>query len=125
MRRGRTAGFTLVEALAAVALFALAAAAIGVLATSSMLHTARNRHATTAAMLAQEQVEALRGLRYDDIAGGTDTVTVAGRAYTVATDVEDDTPAAGMKRIGVSVSWTGPEGSRSYDVETIFTAVRG
>jgi hypothetical protein len=42
--------------------------------------------------------------------------------YTVSTAVTPNSPAANMTRIQVTVSWTGPEGSKSYGVESIYTA---
>ena len=104
-------------------LFALVAAAVGALATTSMLHTIQNRHATTAAQLAQRQLEDLRALPYASLASGTKSVVAAGQSYTVNTNVQANNPASGMSRINVQVAWTGPEGSRSYAVDTIYTSV--
>jgi general secretion pathway protein I len=123
--RRRARGFTLLEVLSAMTLFALVAAAVGTLATASIVHTIQNRHASTAAELAQRELEDLRSLAYADLAGGTSTEVVAGQSYTIVTTVTADTPAAGMSRINVEVSWTGPEGSRSYEVDTIYTSVTG
>jgi len=123
VRRGRPRGFSLLEVLSAMTLFALVASAIGALATGSMRHTIRNRHATAAAMLAQQRLEDLRALAYADIAGGTSTATVGGQSFSVGTSVLADAPGANMKTITVTVSWTGPEGTRSYAVQTIYTAV--
>jgi prepilin-type N-terminal cleavage/methylation domain-containing protein len=125
MNRRRERGFTLLEVLSAMTLFALVAAAVGALATASMVHTIQNRHATTAAELAQRELEDLRALPYASIAGGTSTEVVAGQSYTVVTTVQADTPASGMSRINVQVNWTGPEGARSYAVDTIYTSVTG
>ena len=106
-------------------LFALVAAAVGALSTGSMLHTIQNRHATAAAQLAQQQLEDLRSLPLASIVNGTTTSSVAGQAYTTITTVQPNTPAAGMSRITVRVNWTGPEGARTYAVDTIYTSVTG
>ena len=121
-RRGEH-GFSLVEVLSAMTLFALVASAVGSLAITSMLHTIQNRHATTAAQLAQRQLEDLRALPYASLASGTKSVVAAGQSYTVNTNVQANNPASGMSRINVQVAWTGPEGSRSYAVDTIYTSV--
>ena len=121
-RRGEH-GFSLVEVLSAMTLFALVASAVGSLAITSMLHTIQNRHATTAAQLAQRQLEDLRALPYASLASGTKSVVAAGQSYTVNTTVQANNPASGMSRINVQVAWTGPEGSRSYAVDTIYTSV--
>jgi prepilin-type N-terminal cleavage/methylation domain-containing protein len=123
MKRRGQHGFTLVEVLSAMTLFALVAAAVGALATTSMVHTIQNRHASTAAQLAQQRLEDLRALPYASITSGTSTTSVAGQRYTVVTSVQQNSPASGMARINVRVSWTGPEGARSYAVDTIYTSV--
>ena len=121
-RRGEH-GFSLVEVLSAMTLFALVASAVGSLAITSMLHTIQNRHATTASQLAQRQLEDLRALPYASLASGTKSVVAAGQSYTVNTTVQANNPASGMSRINVQVAWTGPEGARSYAVDTIYTSV--
>jgi prepilin-type N-terminal cleavage/methylation domain-containing protein len=121
-RTRRNQGFTLIEILFAITLFALVSSAVNILAIGSMRQTLRNRHGTTAVMLAQQQAETVRGLPYDDIASGTMTADVANLAYTVDTDVVDDSPDRGMKQVTITVTWTGLEGTHSYEVETIVTA---
>jgi prepilin-type N-terminal cleavage/methylation domain-containing protein len=129
-------GFSLIEVLFAMTLFALVGTAINVLAIGAMRQTEQNRDGTTAVMVAQQKIEDLRGLAYDDIRDrtsvvtptgrdGTSAVTPAGWPYTIDTWVLADTPAAGMKRITVTVSWPGlvAKDTQSYVVETIFTAV--
>jgi len=123
VKRRRERGFSLLEVLSAMTLFALVAAAVGTLSTASMLHTIQNRHASTAAQLAQQRLEDLRSLPLASIISGTSNSTVAGQAYTTITTVQSNTPASGMSRITVRVNWTGPEGARSYAVDTIYTSV--
>jgi hypothetical protein len=109
--------------LSAISLFALVAAAVASLATTSMRQTTWNRHATAAAMLAQEEVEFLRGENYDTIDGRSALVSVEGQDYAVTTTVVRDVPAQRMSHITVRVDWTGPEGSRMYEIETILAPV--
>jgi prepilin-type N-terminal cleavage/methylation domain-containing protein len=123
MTRRRERGFTLLEVLSAMTHFALVAAEVVALATTTMLHTIQNRHASTAPQHAQQRLEDLRSLPFASIAGGTTTSTVSGQSYTVATSVQQNTPATGMARINVLVTWTGPEGARSYGIDTIYTAI--
>jgi prepilin-type N-terminal cleavage/methylation domain-containing protein len=121
-RRGRR-GFSIVEVLAAMSLFAVLAGAICALATTSMRFTTANRHATIAAMLAQRELEDLRGMPYDDVDSRSTVDTLEGQSYTIASSVTANSPDAGMKRIVVTVSWAGPEGSREHEIETIFTSL--
>jgi len=123
MRRRRSRGFSIIEVLAAMSLFAILASAICAVAVTSVRFTTANRHATLAAMLAQQELEDLRGMAYDDIVSRSTIDTVEGQTFTVSSNVTANSPAAGMKRIVVTVSWTGPEGSSDHAIETIFTSL--
>jgi len=123
MRRVR--GFSLLEVLAAMSLFAIVASAIGTLAVSSIQHSAQNRHYTTAATLAQAELEDLRSLDYPDIATRASLKTVGGESFNVSTVVAPDSPAPNMKHITVTVTWTAPEGTKTYAAETIYTNITG
>jgi prepilin-type N-terminal cleavage/methylation domain-containing protein len=124
-RRPRQRGISLIEVLAAMTLFALVASAVGALATSALLNTTINRHYTMATMLAQGEIEDLRSLDYPAIASRASVQTVEGQVYNVDTVVAPNTPAANMSRVTVTVRWNGPEGTRNYAVDTIFTDVTG
>ena len=125
MKRRRERGVSLLEVLAAMALFALVSSGIAALATQSMVRTGQNRHATAAALLAQREMERIRALPYASVAasGGSSSATVNGQTFTIATVIQTDTPALNMSQITATVSWTGPEGAKSYAVRTIFTSV--
>ena len=121
----RERGVSLLEVLAAMALFALVSSGIAALATQSMMRTSQNRHATAAALLVQRELERIRALPYASVAasGGSSSATVAGQVFTLSTVVQPDTPALNMSQITTTASWTGPEGAKSYAVRTIFTSV--
>ena len=123
MKRRRSGGFSIIEVLAAMSLFAVLASAICAVATTSVRFTTANRHATLGTMLAQRELEDLRGLAYAAIVSRSTVDTVQGQTYTINSNVTNNSPAAGMKRIVVTVSWTGPEGSRDHEIETIFTSL--
>ena len=125
MSRRRSSGFSMLEVLAAMSLFAIVASAIGALASSSMLHTTQNRHYTIAAMLAQEELENLRGLDYVDLASRSSVSTESGMTYKIDSYVQPNVPANSMSQITVHVTWLGPEGPKYYEIETIFTNVKG
>jgi general secretion pathway protein I len=124
-RRRRQRGVSLIEVLAAMTLFALVASAVGALATSALLNTTINRHYTMAAMLAQGELEDLRSLDYPAVASRASVQTVEGQVYNIDTVVAANTPAANMSLVTVTVRWNGPEGTRNYAVDTIFTDVTG
>lgn len=121
--RRRERGFSLLEALAATTLFALVSAAMGTLALGSIRATTFNRHASQAAFIAQEEMERVRALDYSLMVNASSTKTMGGQSYTLGTVVETDVPAANMKRITVTASWSGPEGAKSYATQAIYTDI--
>jgi general secretion pathway protein I len=123
MSRRRQRGGSLLEVLAAMTLFALVASAIGALAHSSITHTTQNRHYTIAAMLAQRELEDLRGLDYPSVVSRSSVATDSGQAYTIGTVVQPGAPVANTSTVTVTVGWLGPEGPKNYVVQTIFTDV--
>ena len=125
MKRRRERGVSLLEMLTAMTLFALVASGIAALATQSMVRTGQNRHATAAALLAQRELERIRALPYASVSasGGSSSAIVQGQNFTIDSVVQSDTPALNMSQITTTVSWTGPEGAKSYAVRTIFTSV--
>ena len=122
-RRQHSRGVSLLEVLSAISLFSLVASGVGVLAVGSVRQTTQNRHGLSAAMLAQQRLEELRGLDYPAILPGSTTSTVNGIVYTVAHTVLENNPAAGMKLITVTVTWHGLGGAKSYAVQTIYTSI--
>lgn len=112
------------EVLAAMTLFALVASGVAAMATNSMRATSNNRQSTSAQMLAQDEIEQLRGFDYANIASRDRSVEMADQTFDIHSEVVDDNPASGMKFITVTVSWNSPLGSREYELETIFTAIR-
>ena len=117
-------GFTLVEALASLGVFALGAAAVGNLLVTQMRLESSNALATTATSLAAKELEDLRSLDYSSIPSTrTSTTTVGPITYTVASRAVFDTPGTQMATITTTVSWTEPLGSKSYTVNAIYTDV--
>jgi Tfp pilus assembly protein PilV len=115
------AGFTLIEAVTAMVIFAGLAAAMAGLLTSAISANKLSRERTIADQAALEQIEYIRRLAYDDVgtvAGNpsgvvvaTKTVALTGFQATVTTQiryVDDPTPTsyettANYKRITVTV----------------------
>lgn len=123
-RRRTQAGLSLLEVLVAITLFALVASGVAAMAANSMRATANDRASTAAQMIAQEEIERVRGLDYAAIAPAARSVTRVGETFEVDRLVSDNDPAEGMKTITVRVQWTGPLGAKSYELQTIFTSVR-
>lgn len=125
MRRLRsTRGITLIETVVALGLFAMTAATMSQFLVHQIRAASTNNLYTRAYALAEEQLEATRALRFNDMIGTSKNVTVGGTIYTVATQVDDDQPSNGLKKIKVDVSWKDPQGPKVVTVNTIYTEVR-
>jgi Tfp pilus assembly protein PilV len=117
-------GISLIETLVALGLFALTAATMGNFLVAQIRAASSNHLYTKAYALAEEELESTRALRFSDMVSDSRTVDVGAVTYTVDTNVQDDTPAHGLKKIQVDVSWAEPEGPKNVSVYTIYTEVR-
>jgi type IV pilus assembly protein PilV len=109
IRRG-AAGFTLVEILVAMTIFAigvlgLAAGTMNVLRTNST-----SQLSTSAINLAQSKIEELRAMSAAAFAGlsspGSDTATASGKTFNRTWQITANSPVAGVTKIDVTVGWT-------------------
>ena len=102
MKRNTQDGFTIIEVLIAMTVFA-----VGILAVISMQTTAVGGNAkavaiSKAAQLASEQMEELMGLSYDNIT--TDSKTLPG--HSVSWTVTAGDPISNVKEINLTVTST-------------------
>jgi prepilin-type N-terminal cleavage/methylation domain-containing protein len=107
-RRGER-GFTLVETSIAMVVMLVAGLAVSSLFVYAIKFNTGANDRAVAQALAQRQMETLRKTDYDDIAASTQTVTSAGRDFSVAVAVcNDGTAACGgsasVKRLTVTVT---------------------
>ena len=121
-RRASCRGFTIIEVI--VAAFLLT---VGLLATSQLVimatgQVALSRQQSAAATLAAQTVEQYRDINFATLGAlcaptcnYTATPTVGALKYTVLTTVTVNDPAAGLKRVTVTVTW----GGNSYVTSTI------
>jgi len=116
-------GYSLLEVLVAITLFAITSSGLAAFLVQSLRRTAGNRASTGAVIAAQHEVEDLRSLQYAAIVSRSYAMTITGKSYGVGTVVQSDTPASGMKQITVTVSSTEPLGPESYVLRTILTQV--
>lgn len=87
-------------------------------------HASNNHLQTQAYALAEDQLEAIRTLRYGDMRPGSKAVQSGWAMYTVDTRIDADTPADGLKSIRVTVSWKDQQGPHDVSLHTIYTEVR-
>jgi len=128
-----SAGFTLVEVVVAMSLFAVAATVILGLLTQTAGVARSNSRRSTAANLAQRQIETARALKATSIADGlqTSTKSVNGTTYTikqVANYVPTDSSTSvcsgsgsslAYKLVTVTVTWTGMGSTKPVREDTL------
>ena len=105
-------GFTLIEVLAAVALFAVGFLAVGSMQISAVNNNASARMRTEATLLASEKVEELMSLQdYNDSLLDADTHSDASpdNVYCMQWSASLDSPIPSTKTISLSVRWTDGE----------------
>ncbi|HEU4340429.1 MAG TPA: prepilin-type N-terminal cleavage/methylation domain-containing protein [Candidatus Binatia bacterium] len=106
-RNQQQAGFSLIEALIAVGIFAIAVLGLTMGATSVIRANQTSLVETTAANIAQDKLEELKSKTSANIISGGPTVqTVNGLSFSTSWTVTSGSPISGMKRIVVTVSWT-------------------
>jgi type II secretory pathway pseudopilin PulG len=114
----------LVETVVALGVFAIGAAAVGRFLTEQIRSAASNNVASKAYALAEQEMEAIRMLNYDEMVGRGSTQTVGNVTYTLTTTVLTDSPAANMKAITVRVDWVEPRGAKDVSLYSIYTSVK-
>lgn len=118
-------GFTLIEVLVAMALFAIASAATTSLMFHSTAYIAKSNERSQAIAIAQQTIEDLRTMDYSDIDSGSTTVEWKEQAafFNIDWDVSDDDPEPNMKTIVVSVSWESKGVTNVYEIQSIYTDI--
>ena len=117
-------GFTIIEALIAMAILSVGLLAMGSLLVSIMGYNKSAGHVTAATTLAQDKIEELKNTFYDSISTTTTTENDidaegnAGGIYDRETQVAADTPGPNMKEVNVTVSYTW-KGAQSVSLKTI------
>ena len=95
-------GFTLVEIMVAIAILTIAL--LGLVSVTIMVIKGNSfsQTMTTATTLGKDKMEQLKNTGYTNLTGGTDTVAPI---YTRTWTVTNNSPAADMKTIVVTVQW--------------------
>ncbi|MCS6926144.1 MAG: prepilin-type N-terminal cleavage/methylation domain-containing protein [Candidatus Binatia bacterium] len=124
MNRG-SAGFTLIEVLVAMVIFAIATAATASLMFHSTTYLAQSNERSRAIAIAQQVVEDLRTVDYSEMESGSTTVDWKGQSafFTVHWNVDTDEPEPGMATVAVSVSWHHKGEMHTYETHTIYTDI--
>ena len=113
---GRDHGYTLIEVLIGIVLLALGILAVAQMHIMNINSNKLANQKTTAITLAQDKAEFFRTVPYSTI-GNTPLSDTLG-SYTRSWVVENNTPANNMKRVTITVSWSG----RQVQMQTIIAS---
>ena len=117
-------GFTLVEVLVAMVIFAISSMAITMLMMNHTKLVSLNSQASEAIALAQDKLEDLRTMSFADlVSNSTPPVTKKGTAYTTSWTVQQNTPTTDMSTLTVTVTWNYQGVTKSYVAKSIFSSV--
>lgn len=106
-----TTGFTLIEVLVAMAIFAIAVLGLAIGTTSVMRANQTGLYTTIATNLAQDKLEELKAKPAAQITttgSPENNISVSGVpvSFNRSWAVTSNSPATGVKRIDVTVTWT-------------------
>ena len=118
-------GFTLIEVLVAMSIFAIAVLGLAIGATTVMQANQTGLYTTIATNLAQDKLEELKAKTAANInttGSPENNITVSGvpAKFNRSWVVTSDSPVAGVKRIDVTVTWT----DHTSNTVTVSSAVR-
>ena len=124
--RRQSEGFTLIEVMIALVILAVGLLALMTLQIVSIRANAFSSEMTYAGMLAQSRLEQIRNMSYDSVQTiGDESFTdpAKGVIYTIQREVDTDVPAANMKTVKLTITWTGaPAGSASGSTANFTTS---
>lgn len=110
-KKGGSSGFTLIEVLVAMSIFAIAVLGLAVGATTVMRANQTGLYTTIATNLAQDKLEELKAktaANIDTTGSPENNIPVSGvpAKFNRSWAVTSGSPAAGVKRIDITVTWT-------------------
>ena len=118
-------GFTLIEVLVAMAVFSLALLGLEKMHLTAIQVNAIASRLTQATTLAQDRVERLMAMPYNDplLADTTATGSFTSytdpnppQGYTITWRVDSDVPSAGIKTIDIFVTWKNLKASKTFSL---------
>jgi prepilin-type N-terminal cleavage/methylation domain-containing protein len=118
MFRGRR-GFTLIEIVVAIVLLAFGVLASASLTAALMRSNSGVTNRTRGVETLRLKVEELQSQTYAEVASGNDTATVGGVTFNRAWTVTPNSPAANLKTITLTVTWTDRQGNHTATNQTI------
>jgi type IV pilus assembly protein PilV len=119
MRRlQKNSGFTLIEAMIAIAIIAIGIFGVMSLVLTVMKGNTLSKRVTTATTIAQDKLEDFKRVGYVDVANVSESNTTDyDIEYYLEADVAPDNPAPKTKTITIYVYWDPPASSSAHKVE--------
>jgi prepilin-type N-terminal cleavage/methylation domain-containing protein len=119
----RTDGFSLLEVLVAISIFAIGILAVASMQLTSIQGNAFGNEMTAATFLAQAKLEELKSVSdVTTLADGADNIDVTGAAggiFNRAWTVVDPAPTSARRRVTVTVTWSSGMGDHIVILRTI------
>ena len=105
--RNNNSGFTLMEVLVAMLILSVGLLGMAALVTGIINSNKLSNRISAATVLAQDKMEEIKIIGYDDASGGTEdyNTILDYPLYKRVTNVVAGNPATGMKKITVTVYW--------------------
>lgn len=121
------AGFSLIEILAAMFLLCIGLLALFSTFGSTILSNANAAERADAVRIAQEQIEAAKGMYFSNINSKPEQFDRNGIVYTCQITVHENQTSDDLKDIAVTVSWMSrhASGSVAEQVQLATTVLRG
>ena len=109
-KNNKNQGYTLIEVLIAMAIFALGFLALATIQIKSITQNASAKMYTEATTMAVESLERLISLPYDhsDLNQGNNPHRLTSGGYTIEWNIQNDTPVTATKTIVVKVTAANP-----------------
>jgi len=121
MKRWET-GFTLIETLVAMSVFAIVSLAVTSLMVKDTQMISENAQASRAIAFAQEALENLREVSVVSLTNGSwPSLVSGGTTFNVSWTATTDSPTTGMTAVVVMVNWQHKGNPRTYALQSIFT----
>jgi type II secretion system protein I len=118
----KTNGFTLIEVLVTMVILTIGLLGVTGLTAGVMKGNGFSKNMTTATMVAKQRLENVQRLGYSgttttNFPSDNENVSMGGAIFVRQTSISENTPAANMKTVSVTVSWN--SGQSSVALNTI------